>query len=83
MSKQNDIPTFPVEGWTAGPLPGYDALVLKLQYLSSPMQPIETAHETEFFALTPEMAEALISDLQRHIETLRTSGVHSPQEGRH
>ncbi|MEV9344383.1 hypothetical protein AB0175_03335 [Klebsiella pneumoniae] len=47
------------------------------------MQPIETAHETEFFALTPEMAEALISDLQRHIETLRTSGVHSPQEGRH
>ncbi|HDU1488328.1 TPA: bssS family protein [Klebsiella pneumoniae] len=83
MSKQNDIPTFPVAGWTAGPLPGYDALVVKFQYLSSPMQPMESAQETEFFALTPEMTEALISDLQRHIDTLRKSGIHSPREGKH
>ncbi|UTJ46147.1 bssS family protein [Atlantibacter subterranea] len=83
MSQKDDIPVFPVTGWHAGPLPGYDALIVKFQFLSSPMQPIETAQETQFFALTPEMAESLVSDLQRHIESLRKSGVHSPQEDKH
>ncbi|EBU7081516.1 bssS family protein, partial [Salmonella enterica subsp. enterica serovar Enteritidis] len=27
MSQKDDIPVFPVTGWQAGPLPGYDALV--------------------------------------------------------
>ncbi|WP_348912172.1 hypothetical protein [Escherichia coli] len=47
------------------------------------MQPLDSAQETQFFALTPEMAETLISDLRRHIETLKKSGIHSPQENRH
>lgn len=83
MSKQDDIPVFPVSGWQVGPLPGYDALVLKLQYLSSPMQQLEEAQETQFFAITPEMAEALISDLQKHIQTVRNSGIHSPEGDKH
>ncbi|ECJ2444980.1 bssS family protein [Salmonella enterica subsp. enterica serovar Hermannswerder] len=83
MSQKDDIPVFPVSGWQAGPLPGYSALALKFQFLSSPMQPMETAQETQFFALTPEMTEALISDLRRHIETLKKSGIHSPQGETH
>ncbi|EEQ0857101.1 bssS family protein [Salmonella enterica subsp. enterica serovar Enteritidis] len=83
MSQKDDIPVFPVTGWQAGPLPGYDALVVKFQFLSSPMQPIESAQETQFLVLTPEMGESLASDLQRHIQDLRNSDVHSPQEGKH
>nr|WP_215196030.1 bssS family protein [Escherichia coli] len=81
--KKNDIPVFPITAWQAGPLPGYGALALKFQYLTSPMQPLDSAQETQFFALTPEMTETLISDLRRHIETLKKSGIHSPQENRH
>ncbi|EFH7974188.1 bssS family protein [Escherichia coli] len=83
MSKQDDIPVFPVTGWQAGPLPGYDALVLKFQFLSSPMQSMESAQETQFFAITPEMAESLISDLQKHVLNLKNSGIQSPQEDKH
>jgi biofilm regulator BssS len=83
MSKDNDIPVFPVAGWQAGPLPGYDAIALKLKFLSSPMQDVGSPQETQFFAITPEMAENLISDLQRHIEAVRSSGIHSPQGDKH
>ena len=83
MSKQDDIPVFPVAGWKVGPLPGYDAVVIKFQYLSSPMQPLEGAQETQFFAITPEMAEALIADLQKHIQTVRNSDIHSPAGEKH
>lgn len=83
MSQKNDIPVFPITAWQAGALPGYGALALKSQYLASPMQPLDSAQETQFFALTPEVAETLISDLRRHIETLKKSGIHSPQENRH
>ncbi len=53
MSNKDDIPVFPVSGWQAGPLPGYDALILKFQYLTSPMQPLESAQETQFFCTYP------------------------------
>lgn len=83
MSKENDIPVFPIAGWQAGPLPGYDALVLKLQFLSSPMQSIEAPQETQFFAITPLQVENLISDLQRHLVELKKSGIQSPQGDKH
>ncbi|EMM0437639.1 MULTISPECIES: bssS family protein [Citrobacter] len=77
MSQKDDIPVFPVTGWQAGVLPWYGTLALKLQYLPSPIQAMEMGskqeQETHFFALTPEMAESLISDLQRHIQNLRNS----------
>ncbi|QGX91226.1 bssS family protein [Tatumella sp. TA1] len=83
MSNKDDIPVFPVAGWKVGPLPGYDSVVLKFQYLVSPMQPLEQAQETQFFAVTTEMAEQLISELQKHVHTLKSSGVQSPQEPKH
>ncbi len=53
MSKKDDIPVFPISGYQIGPLKGYDALVMKLQYLSSPMHSLDQAQETNFFALSP------------------------------
>lgn len=74
MSEQGNIPVFPITGWKIGPLAGYDALVIKFQYLVSPLQQLEEAQETNFFGLTPAMARNLISDLQKHIETVENSG---------
>lgn len=73
MSKKDDIPVFPVAGWKVGPLPGYDALVFKLQFLTSPTQPLEEAQETQFFGITPDMARVLITELERNIETVEKS----------
>ncbi|XBS71127.1 bssS family protein [Acerihabitans sp. KWT182] len=83
MSKEGDIPVFPVSGWKIGPLPGYDALVLKFQYLASPLQPIEEAEETIFYGLTPEIARGLISDLQKHIEAVEKSASLPHPEAKH
>lgn len=83
MSKKDDIPVLPVAGWQAGPLPGYDALVLKFQFLSSPMQKLDEAQESQFFAMQPNMVRNLISDLTKHLETLEKSGVQSPLEKKH
>ncbi|CAJ0994595.1 hypothetical protein SODG_006408 [Sodalis praecaptivus] len=83
MSKKDDIPVFPVTGWKAGPLRGYDALTLKFQYLSSPMQPIEEAQETQFLGITTQMARTLIADLQKHIDSLENSAIQSPEGDKH
>ncbi|WGM04520.1 bssS family protein [Arsenophonus nasoniae] len=83
MSKKNDIPTFPIAGWKIGPLPGYDALALKFQFLSSPMQSINEAQETQFFIINPQMARTLIADLTKHIDTVEKSAIQSPQGDTH
>ncbi|WP_269935838.1 bssS family protein [Serratia liquefaciens] len=83
MSKKDDIPVFPVAGWQAGPLPGYDMLVLKFQFLSTPMQKLDEAQESQFFAMQPDMVRNLISDLTRHLEALEKSGVQSPAGEKH
>ncbi|MEX9896606.1 bssS family protein [Providencia rettgeri] len=83
MSKKDDIPVFPISGYQIGPLKGYDALVMKLQYLSSPMQSLDQAQETNFFALSPTVVRGIISDLQKHLETLEKSEIQSPQGKKH
>lgn len=83
MHTQEDPPIFFVTGWKIGPLPGYDALVIKFQYVTSPLQAFETAQETQFFGITPEMARTLISDLEKYIETEEKSASQIPQYDKH
>ncbi|WP_129991865.1 bssS family protein [Rahnella sp. CFA14(1/10)] len=83
MSNKSDIPIFPIAGWKIGPLPGYDALVMKFQFLTSPIQPIEEAQETQFFGLTPDIARALISELQKHIDTVEKFDSSVPTSEKH
>ncbi|MGP2470312.1 bssS family protein [Yersinia sp. 2540 StPb PI] len=83
MSKKDDIPVFPVAGWQAGPLPGHDMLILKFQFISSPMQKLGEAQESQFYALQPDMVRSLISDLTRHLEVLERCGVQFPVEKKH
>ncbi|WP_272525751.1 hypothetical protein [Providencia sp. PROV196] len=56
---------------------------MKLQYLSSPMQSLDQAQETNFFALSPDVVRGIISDLQKHLETLENSEIQSPQGKKH
>ncbi|HDL6960501.1 TPA: bssS family protein [Yersinia enterocolitica] len=83
MSKKDDIPVFPVTGWQAGPLPGHDMLILKFQFLSSPMQKLDEAQESQFYAMQPAMVRNLISDLTRHLEALEKYGVQFPPGKKH
>ncbi|HGJ5854898.1 hypothetical protein [Arsenophonus nasoniae] len=56
---------------------------MKFQFLSSPMQSINEAQETQFFIINPQMARTLIADLTKHIDTLEKSAIQSPQGDTH
>ncbi|HGG6232270.1 TPA: bssS family protein [Salmonella enterica subsp. enterica serovar Enteritidis] len=74
MSDENRIPIFPVTGWKTGPVQSGDCVVLKFEYITSPMQGLESAQSTQFFGLTPQMVENLITDLQKSINSLKSDG---------
>ncbi|AUZ78719.1 MULTISPECIES: hypothetical protein [Aeromonas] len=72
MSTDHDDSVFPVASWTIGPLPSYNCVLFKPNYLSSPMQPVEEAHQGHRFVLTPEQAVELANSLLRSVQTLET-----------
>ncbi|WP_261832922.1 bssS family protein [Leminorella grimontii] len=83
MSKENDVPVFPVTRWDMGPLPGYNAVAMRFHFIASPMDEIESAQQTNYMVITPDMARALISDLQRHLETAEGAGFQVQQSDKH
>ncbi|ECE0793887.1 bssS family protein [Salmonella enterica subsp. diarizonae] len=80
---RREIPIFPVTGWKSGPLQSGDCLVLKFEYITSPMQSLESAQSTQFFGLTPQIAESLIADLQKSINSLKSDGNAPRQAEKH
>ncbi|MDJ6848615.1 bssS family protein [Salmonella enterica] len=74
MSDKNEIPIFPVTGWKSGPVPSGDIVVLKFEYITHSMQDLESAQSTQFFGLTPKVAESLIADLQKSLDSLKSDG---------
>ncbi|UAN60210.1 bssS family protein [Serratia sp. JSRIV004] len=81
MSKKTDMLIFPVTGWQIGSLSGHYAFVPKFQFITSPIQQLEEAQETQFFGITPDIAKAMIADLKKHIETVeKSSGAIHPSE---
>ena len=56
MDKSNELATNPVSGWNIRGVQPYNALLLQFQYLSSPMQRLEDAHESRHYILTQEQA---------------------------
>ena len=72
MSTDHDDSVFQFASWTIGPLPSYNCVLFKPNYLSSPMQPVEEAHQGHRFVLTPEQAVELANSLLRSVQTLET-----------
>lgn len=74
MPTDHDESVFPVASWTIGPLPSYNCVLFKPNFLSSSMQPVEEAHQGQNFVLTPEQAVELANALLQSVQTLEKLG---------
>lgn len=83
MSNENKIPISPVTAWEAGHVESTDCVVLKFEYLTSPMQALESVQSTQFFGLTTQMVESLIAALQESINSLKSEGNVPSQAQKH
>lgn len=75
---QDDIPLLPVAGWEVAPISAYQAVMLRLAFLSHPMQRPDEAQQTPHFVLNAQQALELSEVLKKHA-ALATQG--TPGEG--
>lgn len=68
---EKDIPLAPIAGWTTGPVPAYGAVILRLDYLTHPMQQIDEATQSPHFLLTAAQALELSEALKKHAAGLQ------------
>ena len=70
---ESEVSVFPVAGWSLAPIKAYEAVMLRLDYLTNPLQPPEEAlHSPNFLILAPQVKE-LIEVLQRTLQTLESA----------
>lgn len=74
MSNNEEIPIFPVARWDFGPVPSLGLITIRPHFLSGPMQAMEQAQASRFYALTKSQARELIEDLQKALQKLETHG---------
>ena len=76
MPNDEQIPTFPVAGYSLRSVPALESLILQFDYLSSPMQELEQAHQGRNYILTRvqtvELRDALTLST-RHRQICRPS----------
>jgi hypothetical protein len=69
-----NIPLFPVTEWKIGPIPSMQIIAFRPSFLSHSMQPISEAQPSRFYALTPAQARDLISEMQKALHVLESTG---------
>lgn len=74
----DDIPVFPVTGYTIGPIPSMGIVVIRFPFLASPMQEIDKADPGRTYALTPVQAREVRDSIDRALAILDRS---EPQAG--
>jgi hypothetical protein len=74
---RDDIPLAPIAGWSCSLIPSMGAVMLRLSYLTHPLQKVEEANESPHFVLTPKQAQELSELLQRSLQAL----ARGPAEG--
>lgn len=73
MDASHDEPQvslFPITGWEMRPVSAYDAIVVRFQYLSSPLQPEDSPHTGPGLVLTRSQTADLIHILQKQLARL-------------
>jgi len=70
MNRKDEIPLSPVAGWTVGPIQAYQAVMLRLDYLTHPMQRADEAHQTPNLVLNAAQALELSEVLKKHAESV-------------
>ena len=69
------IQTFPVAGYTLRSVAAYDALLLRFDYLSHPMQSPDEAHPGRDYMMTRAQAIELRDALSRAIEKMQQAPI--------
>ena len=63
---QEEITLSPVVGWQVGPIQAYEAVMLRLDFLSHALQRADEAHPSPNFVLTAAQALELSETLKKH-----------------
>jgi hypothetical protein len=74
-----DIPVFPITGYTIGPITSMGIVIIQFPFLASPMQELAKADPGRRYALTPEQAREVRDAIDRAIPKLG-SGQASPDQ---
>ena len=79
MSDEDEvIPVSHITGWTVVPLVGHEIILMQFHVLSSELQPKVEPVERNLFAITPDMAQALITQLQDHNDSFKSTSSFKP-----
>lgn len=73
----DDIPLAPVAGWLIGSIAEQRAVILRIDYLTHPMQVLEESHRSPTYVLTETQCAQLITALQGKLRGLENA----PHEG--
>lgn len=72
MTNEKEEKVFPVSNWSIGPMPFYEMITFKFDYLDYPDQQLEQSHHGRRYALTPDQARELVHGIQRALDKLET-----------
>lgn len=64
------IPLAPVAGWEIGPIPAANAVMIRLGYVTHPLQTAAEAQQSPRFALAAQQCRELIAALQTALDRL-------------
>jgi BssS protein family len=67
------IVTFPVTGWEIKAVPSYDAITVRLEFLSHAMQTLAEADPGRNYVLTTKQAEAFRDAIDRAVLAVRSA----------
>jgi hypothetical protein len=81
MNPNEEIPLAPVAGWQIAPISAYQAVMLRLEYLTHATQQPEQAHQTPHLVLNAAQALELSEALKKHaaLATQGTPGAGLPK----
>lgn len=70
---QDEIPLFPVCGWSIGPILVHDAVTIKFDFLTNLMQPVNEANQGRHYLLASAQAKELVEKIQKALHYLETA----------
>jgi biofilm regulator BssS len=79
----DEIPLFPIAGWSIGPIPAHNAVVLKFDFLTHSMQALDHANESRHYLLTPQQAQIVAEKILSALRQLENGAPQSPLGPRH
>ncbi len=80
MSNESDIPLFPIVGWNIGPIPTHGVVAFQPYFIASPMDPVEAAQPSRYYAMTPAQARELAQKILEAADTAESFAAQVPPD---